>query len=212
MRQSVRGCYYSLDYQTMDAVFSWISSYGYAGLFALLMLGIVGLPVPDETLLVFCGYLIWKGNFRLLPTFLSGLGGSICGISISYLLGRTCGHIVIYRYGQLIGLTADRLDRVHRWFDHLGTWLLAIGYFVPGVRHFTAFVAGTTGLSWRAFALFAYCGAALWVSTFLTLGYIMGEKWQQSSATFHKYALLGLTIAVALAVAIWFIRKRRIGG
>jgi membrane protein DedA with SNARE-associated domain len=193
----------------MDAVFSWISNYGYAALFTLLMLGIVGLPVPDETLLVFCGYLIWKGNFHPLPTFLAGFAGSICGISISYLLGRTCGHIVIYRYGRLIGLTAERLDRVHRWFDHFGTWLLTIGYFIPGVRHFTALVAGTAGLSWRAFALFAYCGAAFWVATFLALGYVMGEKWQQSSARFHKYALLALAAAVAIGLVVWLVRKRR---
>jgi membrane protein DedA with SNARE-associated domain len=196
----------------MDAVFAWITSYGYAGLFTLLMLGIVGLPIPDETLLVFCGYLIWKGNFHPLPTFLAGFGGSICGISISYLLGRTCGHIVILRYGRLIGLTQERLDRVHRWFDHLGSWLLTIGYFIPGVRHFTALVAGTAGMSWRAFALFAYCGAAFWVGTFLTLGYFMGEKWQQSSAAFHKYTLLGLAAAIVIGVAVWLARRRRVTG
>ncbi len=194
----------------MDAVFSWISHYGYAGLFALLMLGIVGLPVPDETLLVFSGYLIWKGNFHPFPTFLAGFGGSTCGISISYLLGRTWGHAVIYRYGRFIRLTPERLDLVHRRFDRLGSWLLTVGYFVPGVRHFTALVAGTAGLRWRAFALFAYGGAALWVATFLSLGYVMGENWQQSSATFHKYALLTLAIAVGIGFVVWLIRKRRL--
>ncbi len=193
----------------MDAVFSWISRYGYPGLFALLMLGIVGLPVPDETLLVFCGYLIWKGHFHPLATFLAGFGGTVCGISISYFLGRTCGHIVISRYGRLIGLTPDRLDRVHRWFDRLGTWLLSIGYFIPGVRHFTALVAGTAGLSWRAFALFAYGGAAVWVGMFLSVGYFMGEKWQQSSATIHKYVLLGVAIAVGVSGLVWIVQRRR---
>lgn len=192
----------------MDAVFVWISRYGYAGLFALLMFGIVGLPVPDETLLVFCGYLIWKGNFHLFPAFLAGFAGSICGISISYLLGRTCGHLVISRYGRFIGLTPDRLDSVHRWFDRLGGWLLAIGYFIPGVRHFTALVAGTAGLDWPAFALFAYSGAVFWVGTFLALGYVMGEKWQESSATFHKYALAAFAVVVVSGLVVWLFRRR----
>jgi membrane protein DedA with SNARE-associated domain len=200
---------YSLDCETMDAVFAWILRYGYAGLFALLMLGIVGLPVPDETLLVFCGYLIWKGHFDPLATFLAGFGGSVCGISISYVLGRTCGHVVISRYGRWIGLTPQRLDRVHRWFDRLGTWLLSVGYFIPGVRHFTALVAGTAGLNWRAFALFAYFGAAFWVAFFLSLGYVMGEKWQQSSTTIHKYVLLILVIAVATGGVVWLVRRHR---
>ncbi len=193
----------------MDAVFSWISQYGYIGLFSLLMLGIVGLPVPDETLLVFCGYLIWKGRLQPAETFLAGFGGSACGITISYLLGRTYGHKLIYRYGRYIGLTLERLDQVHRWFVRLGTWLLAIGYFIPGVRHFTALIAGTTELSWPVFALFAYSGAAIWVVTFLALGYVVGDSWQQTSTTFHKYALIVMTAAGALGLIVWLFRRRR---
>ena len=45
----------------MSHVFAWIAQYGYGAIFLLLMLGVVGLPVPDETLLVYCGYLISKG-------------------------------------------------------------------------------------------------------------------------------------------------------
>ena len=41
----------------MEAVFGWVATYGYGALFGLLIFGIVGLPIPDETLLVFCGYL-----------------------------------------------------------------------------------------------------------------------------------------------------------
>ena len=173
------------------------------------MLGIVGLPVPDETLLVFCGYLIWKGRLQPAETFLAGFGGSACGITISYLLGRTYGHKLIYRYGRYIGLTLERLDQVHRWFVRLGTWLLAIGYFIPGVRHFTALIAGTTELSWPVFALFAYSGAAIWVVTFLALGYVVGDSWQQTSTTFHKYALIVMTAAGALGLIVWLFRRRR---
>jgi membrane protein DedA with SNARE-associated domain len=193
----------------MDAVFSWISQYGYIALFGLLMLGIVGLPVPDETLLVFCGYLIWKGRLHPTATFLAGFGGSICGITISYLLGRTYAHKVIYRYGRYIGLTVEHLDRAHRWFERLGTWLLAIGYFIPGVRHFTAVVAGTTELPWPVFAIFAYSGAAVWVSTFLVLGYLVGDSWQKTSDTVHKYALIAMAVIAAGAMIVWLIRRRR---
>ncbi len=193
----------------MEAVLGWISHYGYAGLFGLLILGIVGLPVPDETLLTFCGYLIWKGRLHPLGTFLAGFGGSLCGISFSYLLGRVYGNKVIHRYGRYIGLNAKRLDLVHRGFARWGRWLLAIGYFVPGVRHFTALVAGTTDLKWRVFALSAYSGAALWVATFLTLGYMVGEQWHQTSATFHKYSLLATGLALALGAAVWLIKTRR---
>ena len=51
----------------MDTGFEWVTRYGYAGIFLLLMLGIVGLPVPDEALLTFVGYLSFKGELAFAP-------------------------------------------------------------------------------------------------------------------------------------------------
>ena len=195
----------------MESVFSdastWITQYGYAGLFCLLMLGIVGLPVPDETLLMFCGYLIWKGRLHPASTFFAGFAGSLSGISISYLLGRTYGSTVVHRYGRFIGLTERRLDRVHRWFSKLGAWLLAVGYFIPGVRHFSALVAGMTGLPWPIFALFAYTGAAVWVATFLSIGYAVGDRWQQTAALLNRYAVFATLASITLGLVFWLVRR-----
>ena len=154
----------------METLLAWVSHYGYAGLFGLLILGIVGLPVPDETLLVFSGYLIYKGRLQPGLTFLTAFAGSVCGISLSYVIGRTAGHKVVQRYGRYVRINQERLERVHRWFQKMGEWLLAVGYFIPGVRHFTALAAGISDLEYGRFAVFAYGGAAVWVGAFLTLG------------------------------------------
>ncbi|MBV8729091.1 MAG: DedA family protein, partial [Acidobacteriia bacterium] len=69
-------------------VLTWITQYGYLAIFLLLALGIVGLPVPDETLLTFTGYLIYKGHLSPPLAFASALGGSASGITASYALGR----------------------------------------------------------------------------------------------------------------------------
>lgn len=52
-----------------EAVFSWITQHGYPAIFGLLVLGIIGLPVPDETLLTFVGYLIYtnRDHCQLYP-------------------------------------------------------------------------------------------------------------------------------------------------
>ena len=193
----------------MESILGWLSHYGYAGLFALLVLGIVGLPIPDETLLVFSGYLISTGRLHPLPAFLAAVAGSICGISLSYLIGRSLGRLAVVRYGRFLHITEQRLDRVHRWFARVGDWLLAIGYFIPGVRHFTALVAGTSRLEYRKFALFAYPGAALWVSTFLLIGYLVGENWRAVTQLVERYSLASTILLVLVAALIWWIRKRR---
>lgn len=192
----------------MDSLLAWLSHYGYAGLFTLLLLGIVGLPIPDETLLVFSGYLISKGRLHPTLTFAVAFAGATCGISVSYVIGRTVGLEVVNRYGRWFHLTHERLDRVHRWFQHVGEWLLAIGYFIPGVRHFTAIVAGLSELEYRTFALFAYAGAAVWVATFLSIGYFVGENWRATIALLQHYTLIATLILVIAAAVAWMLRRR----
>src|ERR1700683_4163713 len=112
----------------------------------LLMLGVVGLPIPDETLLVFSGYLISQHKMSPVPTWLFAIAGSWCGISLSYTIGRTLGLGVVHRFGKFLHITEERLNRVHGWFDRIGHWALFVGYYIAGLRHFTAMVAGISKL------------------------------------------------------------------
>src|SRR5713226_5898792 len=117
----------------MELISSWITNYGYFGIFSLLLLGIVGLPIPDETLLTFAGYLVYKGHLHPVRTLAAAVLGSMCGISLSYVLGRTLGLYVVKRYGPIVHVTPEKVDEVHRWFARVGRWALMFGYFLPGV-------------------------------------------------------------------------------
>jgi membrane protein DedA with SNARE-associated domain len=122
------------------------------------------------------------------------------------LLGRTAGHGLILRYGKRIGITQKRIDEVHAWFARAGDWLLAFGYFIPGVRHFTALVAGMSQLEYPRFAAFAYGGAAVWVTVFLSLGYFVGEKWQATMRLVHRYTWISLGLSAIPALLVLYIR------
>lgn len=191
----------------MESLLAWLSQWGYVGLFSLLVFGIVGLPIPDETLLVFSGYLISQGRLHPLLTFLAGFAGAVCGISTSYVIGRTVGHAVVERYGRYFHLTPVRLHDVNRWFDRIGNWLLTIGYFIPGVRHFTALVAGMSGVEFRTFALYAYPGAALWVAVFLVLGRLVGKNWEAAVKAVHHYTWYFVGAALALLLIVLLVRR-----
>jgi membrane protein DedA with SNARE-associated domain len=162
---------------TLETVLHWISAYGYEAIFTLLVLGIVGLPVPDETLLTFTGYLVYKGEMTFAGAYTAACLGSGCGITISYFLGQKLGLALLHRYGKYVHVTPKKIDQVHAWFHRVGRWTLTFGYFVPGVRHFTAYIAGTAELPYREFAVFAYSGSVIWSLTFISLGYFFGEQW-----------------------------------
>jgi len=192
----------------MESVFEWVAQYGYIAIFLSMVLGIVGLPIPDETLMVFSGYLISTGRLNPVGAFLSALAGSWCGITVSYWLGRTWGVSVIHRFGKHFHLTPDRFEQVHAWFHRTGHWALFIGYYIAGVRHFTAIVAGTSKLEFRIFAVYAWSGGAVWVTTFLTLGYFLGENWREIAEVVHRDALYASVALIALALLYWWWKRR----
>ena len=186
----------------------WIGQYGYAGIFSLLIFGIVGLPVPDEWLLTFSGFLVFKRTLLFVPTFAAAFCGSACGITVSYTLGRIFDTYVLVKYGSYIHMTPDRLARVHSWFERRGRWTLLVGYFVPGVRHLTVYIAGASELSFSNFALFAYTGAFCWAAVFITLGYFLGEEWNRVVEVLDKAKFLIIGLAAAAGIA-WFAYLRR---
>ena len=173
------------------------------------MFGIAGLPIPDETILVFCGYLIGTGRMQPALAFITGWTGAMAGITLSYWIGRTVGYPVVERYGRFLHVTPRDLERVHAWFNRVGDWLLTIGYFIPGVRHFTALVAGMSRLEMKTFAAFAYSGAAIWVGTFLALGYFFGANWQVVDKLLSRYSLPFTIGGVLITALLWWAFKRR---
>ncbi len=196
----------------VETVLEWITQYGYVAIFSLLVLGIVGLPVPDETLLTFTGFLIYKGKLSLWGAFFAAFGGSACGITISFLLGRWLGLKIIHRYGKYLHLTETRLHRVHYWFERVGKFALTIGYYIPGVRHFTAYVAGSAELEYPVFAVYAYSGAFIWVTTFFCLGYFFGDQWQQLLEAVHHnliHVAQAAGVLVLIYLAWWYFNRTR---
>ena len=187
----------------MDGVFAWVAAHGYWALYMLLALGVVGLPIPDETLLVFTGYLISRGTLNPVGAFAAAVAGAWTGISGSYLIGRTLGVGAVHRYGKYIHFTEDRLAYVHRWFDRIGHWMLVVGYYIIGVRHFTAIVAGMSRLGYPTFVAYAWTGGALWVATFLTLGYFLGENWRPVAELVHQYVVYA-SVAIVTIAALWY--------
>lgn len=188
----------------MHTIILIVTKYGYLGIYILLMFGIIGIPIPDETLLAFAGYMVNKGYLHLIPTITTAFLGSITGITISYIIGRTAGLLILKKYGKYIHFTEEKIDKAHNWFEKYGRWTLTFGYYIPGIRHVTALLAGSSKLKFYEFAIFAYAGGILWTLTFILTGYFVGEEWESfiGKVQAHAFVIIGI---ILLAVLIYFV-------
>lgn len=185
----------------------WLARYGLQAVFGLQMFGVIGLPVPDELLLTIAGTLVRAGKLPLVGTLAAAIAGSISGITVSYLAGRWLGLKALRRF---VHIPDELFDRVQHWFCRAGRWFLTFGYFIPGVRHVTAIAAGSSGLGYRQFAAYAYAGAVFWVTTFVTAGYVLGDRWRPVFDTLrpHLHLLIALVV-VGYVVYVLTMRARR---
>ena len=109
---------------TEQAVVQWVTDYGYFGIFFLLIFGIIGLPVPDEWLLVISGYLAFKNVLGFVPTVAVAVLGSAGGLTMSYVLGRTSSGYMVRRYGHWLSIDDEKIRSTEHWFQNLGRWVL----------------------------------------------------------------------------------------
>ena len=192
----------------MQHIDLFLAHYGYFAIFGLLMLGIVGPLIPDETILVLSGIAVHRGELDLGTTIAVGFAGSLCGISVSYTLGRTGAVYALERFEPARRWMSRHLPQVEMWFQRYGKWTLSFGYFIAGARHFTALTAGISKLRIRTFMLYAYPGGFVWVVCFVAIGYYLGAEWEKLARSLNRGALIVVGVVAAIGLAGWFLRRR----
>ena len=192
----------------MELLDHFLANYGYFAIFGLLMLGIVGPFIPDDTILVLSGIAVHRGQLQLSTTIGVAYAGSLCGITLSYVLGRTGVIYALERYKPVERWVNCHMPEVEKWFERYGKWTLFFGYFIAGVRHFTALAAGTSKVKLRTFVLYAWPGGFVWVVSFISIGYFLGAEWEQVRQRFNRGALIAAALVAAIAIVGWYIRKR----
>ncbi|MFH5186898.1 DedA family protein [Paenibacillus sp. TAB 01] len=182
-----------------DALLDMIGQYGYAALFFLLWLGIVGMPVPDEVIVMTGGAATSSGLLHWLPAFLLTYLGVISGLSLGYGLGRFIGTPILNKLRKKKNM--DKYLRTsERLIDKYGSFALVISYFFPVVRHVVPYIVGFNQMTFRRYALISYTTGLIWTLLFFTVGQFAGGHVDEAMTMVHHYGLRLLWVpCVALA-------------
>ncbi|MFD7522034.1 bifunctional DedA family/phosphatase PAP2 family protein [Paenibacillus chitinolyticus] len=191
----------------MDFLTNLISQYGYGLIFLFLFLEMLALPLPGEMMMSYIGLSIYEHKLNWLLSIVSANTGILAGVTLSYWIGYRLGRPFIEKYGHRVHLSEERVNKLTRWFEKYGEKILFVAYFIPGIRHVTGYFCGVTRMTFRRYALFAYTGAIFWASLFISLGKVLGPKWEQYHSTVNRYMIIFGIASAFLTGVIYMYRK-----
>lgn len=190
---------------TYEMLLTMIGQYGYAALFFALWLGIVGMPIPDEVIVMTGGAATSSGLLHVVPAFLLTYLGVISGLSLGYFLGRYIGTPVLEKLKRKKKME-KYIQISENLVDKYGNMALVISYFFPVVRHITPYIVGVNKMSFRRYALISYSIGFVWTLLFFAAGRLAGDHVEKVGLLVYQYGLKLLWVPFVLA-AVWFGAK-----
>ncbi|PRD45701.1 DedA family protein [Phyllobacterium phragmitis] len=146
----------------MHMIEPYIVAYGSIALFFIIYFESLGAPLPGESGLIAASLLALHGDLNLTHMLIAVFCGAVLGDSTGYAIGYFGGRRLIERYGYLVRLTPERLERFEEIFRRKGVYIVAGARFISILRQLNGIIAGSMGMPWRHFLAANIVGAAAW--------------------------------------------------
>ncbi len=186
-------------------VSSYIQHFTYAGLFAVLLLCGMGLPVPEDVVLLAGGYLVHEGIIAYPTTLVVSLLGVVAGDNTLFFIGRRVGTGLLAYFGLKRPNSRDQVERMQAFMRRHGHLTIFYARFLAGLRAVIYVSAGSLGVKPKTFLFYDMLGALISVPIVVSLGYIFGEDIERAVRMIGGAEHLVWIIA-ALCVAIYVTR------
>lgn len=196
----------------LNVVGGQLNHYGYWAVLLLVLIEDFGVPVPGETILIAAAIFAGAGRLNIVAVAVVGFVAAVVGDNIGFALGHFGGRALALRWGKYIFLTEERLDRAEVFFNRHGGKIIVVARFIEGLRQANGIIAGISGMRWWRFAIFNALGAALWVGTWVSLGYLAGnhiDTIYHYITQYSLYALIALAVLLLALIIRHVLRRRR---
>lgn len=195
----------------MEHFQSYFFAYGYLAVFLFIYCGIVGIPSPEESFMIFVGVTLSQAKESLslpLCIFFASFG-SVSGMITSYLIGYYIGKPFIAKYGKYIGLTPKRWVKTKRRFEKHAFWTIVAGFFIPGIRQINPYMAGLSHYRLVSYIIASIIGSSLWSSFSMLLGYFLGSKVHEflTFGPIHVVILGGVLFLIFILITAYQFRR-----
>lgn len=175
--------------------------HGHLGVFLALMIIGLGLPIPEDIILITGGWISAQDNSPLWMSMV-GILGVMCGDSIIYWLGYHYGETILSRRPFIWLVSADRLTKVRTYYRKYGYWTIFISRFAAGLRATSFLMAGTSHVPYRIFFLANGSAALFSVPFFVYLGYHFADRFSEIIA-YVKVVKTDLAIVLGILLVLY---------
>lgn len=181
----------------------------YFVLFIIIMLetGLIFFPfLPGDGLLFSAGVITATTEFEvtvLLPLLIIA---AIAGNLLNYYVGSSLGASLRTSKNSIVQKFLKKyLQNAENYYQKHGSRAVIIGRFFPIIRTYIPFVAGLAKMNRKLFFKYTIIGAILWISSFLLMGFFLGEiAWVK-----NNYGLIFLMlIIISLIPFVWAMFRR----
>jgi len=195
----------------LNALSGTLEHYGLWAIGLLIALEDFGVPVPGETILIAGAIFAGAGRINIVALGVVAFVAAVTGDNIGFAIGHFGGRTLALRFGKYVFLTEERLDKAENFFDRRGAIVITFARFVEGLRQANGIIAGITGMHWLRFLVFNAIGAALWVGTWVTIGYFAGNNITTvyHYITLYSYYVLAALVVLIVGYIVWRRRRRR---
>ncbi len=188
----------------------FVATYGYWAVALALLCENAGIPVPGETALLLASFLAYSEHRLHLGSIIAvATSAATLGDNIGYALGHYGGRPLLNRYQSVFRISPATLKRGEDMFARYGAAAIFFARFVFGLRVFAGPLAGVLRMRWRAFALFNFLGAAVWVTCIASAGYLFGQHWRSLLRAMQRFNIAVLIAAVVVILFLWWRYRRQ---
>ena len=196
--------------EIVPSLTTWLWAHTYAVVFVATLIDATAIPFPGRLFLAAAGALAAAGEVSVTLVIVLGAAGILITDHVWYFAGPLGRDRLLRLYGWLTFSPPGCVPRITDWIKRVGALTIVAGRFVAAVRVLTWPLARAHGVGYPLFLTLDLVAALVWTSTWVALGWFVGDRWSQASAE-ARWAgvVLGLVSALAVVgVRLWRRRHR----
>jgi membrane protein DedA with SNARE-associated domain len=193
-----------------EEIIQYVTHYGYLAIFILIFLQEIGMPnpFPNELLLMFSGYLSFKGLLFLPFVIATAFLADFLGTNLLYFIFYTTGTFILKRKPKWFPLSESVIGRLTKKISNGGQLSIFIFRLTPFTRGYASLITGLLQVKPKIFLPIAIFSAITWSSVYVVIGNLIGPSWD--TYAIHTGSLKNvLLVLIAMAICvILFINYR----